>query len=169
MKLSKKLLKALVDQVNMEFASGYLYRSMSHDMKNLALNGYAKWLDKQYEEEREHALKLIDYIEDRDGTVDFLPIEGVKNTTTIRWMSLKTLWLTKKLFPLPSAALLNLPAKKVIWKPKSSSSGTSPNRLKKKSTPATTSRDSKKHRKAPLSSTCSIITWAADNTLLKIE
>ena len=52
MKLSKKLLKALVDQVNMEFASGYLYRSMSHDMKNLALNGYAKWLDKQYEEER---------------------------------------------------------------------------------------------------------------------
>ena len=34
MKLSKKLLKALVDQVNMEFASGYLYRSMSHDMKN---------------------------------------------------------------------------------------------------------------------------------------
>ena len=78
MKLSKKLLKALVGQVNMEFASGYLYRSMSHDMKNLALNGYAKWLDKQYEEEREHALKLIDYIEDRDGTVDFLPIEGVK-------------------------------------------------------------------------------------------
>ena len=78
MKLSKKLLKALVEQVNMEFASGYLYRSMSHDMKNLALNGYAKWLDKQYEEEREHALKLIDYIEDRDGTVDFLPIEGVK-------------------------------------------------------------------------------------------
>ena len=78
MKLSKKLLKALVDQVNMDFASGYLYRSMSHDMKNLALNGYAKWLDKQYEEEREHALKLIDYIEDRDGTVDFLPIEGVK-------------------------------------------------------------------------------------------
>ena len=42
MKLSKKLLKALVDQVNMEFASGYLYRSMSHDMKNLALNGYAR-------------------------------------------------------------------------------------------------------------------------------
>ena len=78
MKLSKKLLKALVEQVNMEFASGYLYRSMSHDMKNLALNGYAKWLDKQYEEEREHALKLIAYIEDRDGTVDFLPIEGVK-------------------------------------------------------------------------------------------
>lgn len=78
MKLSNKLLKALVDQVNMEFASGYLYRSMSHDMKNLSLNGYAKWLDKQYEEEREHALKLVAYIEDRDGVVDFQSIEGVK-------------------------------------------------------------------------------------------
>lgn len=78
MKLSEKLLKALVAQVNMESASGYLYRSMSHDMKNLALNGYAKWLDKQYEEERTHALKLIGYIEDRDGVVDFTDIAGVK-------------------------------------------------------------------------------------------
>ena len=67
MKLSEKLLKALVAQVNMEFASGYLYRSMSHDMKNLALNGYAKWLDKQYEEERTHALKLIGYFTDIAG------------------------------------------------------------------------------------------------------
>ena len=82
MKLSDKLLKALVAQVKMEFESAYLYRSMSHDMKNIALNGYAKWLDKQYEEEREHALKLVSYIEDRDGVVDFLPIAGVKKHYT---------------------------------------------------------------------------------------
>lgn len=82
MKLSDKLLKALVAQVRMEFESAYLYRSMSHDMKNIALNGYAKWLDKQYEEEREHALKLVSYIEDRDGVVDFLPIAGVKKHYT---------------------------------------------------------------------------------------
>lgn len=78
MKLSDKLLKALNDQVNMEFGSAYLYRSMAHDMKNLALNGYSKWLDKQYEEEREHAFKIISYIEDRDGVVDFKSIEGIK-------------------------------------------------------------------------------------------
>lgn len=77
MKLSAKLLKALNKQINMELASGYLYRSMSHDMKNLALNGYAKWLDKQYEEERQHGFKIINYIEDRDGVVDFLPIGGI--------------------------------------------------------------------------------------------
>ena len=77
MKLSKKLLKALNEQINMELGSAYLYRAMAHDMKNLALHGYAKWLDKQYEEEREHAFKIISYVEDRDGVVDFSPIEGV--------------------------------------------------------------------------------------------
>ena len=82
MKLSDKILKALVAQVKMEFESAYLYRSMSHDLKNIALNCYAKWLDKQYEEEREHALKIVSYIEDRDGVVDFLPIAGVKKHYT---------------------------------------------------------------------------------------
>ena len=40
MKLPKNLLKALVNQVNMEYASAYLYRSMSHDMKNIAPVSY---------------------------------------------------------------------------------------------------------------------------------
>lgn len=82
MKLSDNLRKALVNQVNMEYASAYLYRSMSHDMKNIALHGYAKWLNMQYEEEREHAAKLVEYIEDRDGVVDFLPIAGVEKHYT---------------------------------------------------------------------------------------
>lgn len=77
MKLSDNLLKALVAQINMEFASGYLYRSMASDMKKIGLAGYASWLEKQYEEERDHALKMIKYVEDRDGVVDFLPVEGV--------------------------------------------------------------------------------------------
>ena len=77
MKLSKKLLKALNGQINLELASAYLYRAMSHDMKNLALHGYAKWLDKQYEEERQHAFKIISYVEDRDGVVDFDAVAGV--------------------------------------------------------------------------------------------
>ena len=77
MKLSKKLLKALNAQINLELASAYLYRAMSHDMKNLALHGYAKWLDKQYEEERQHAFKIISYVEDRYGVVDFDAVAGV--------------------------------------------------------------------------------------------
>lgn len=169
MKLSKKLLKALVDQVNMEFASGYLYRSMSHDMKTWHWTAMQNgWTNSMKKKENTPWNSLLTLKTETVPSTSFR-LKASRNTTTIRWMSLKTLWLTKKLFPLPSAASLNLPVKKAIWKLKSSSSGTSPNRLKKKSTPATTSRDSKKHRKAPLSSTCSITTWATDNTLLKIE
>lgn len=79
MKLSNTLLQALVAQFNMELGSAYLYRSMAHDMKRLALHGYVSWLEKQYEEEKGHAFKILAYVEDRDGVVDFLPIEGVKN------------------------------------------------------------------------------------------
>lgn len=77
MKLSESIRKALIQQINVEFHSAWLYRSMSQDMKHRALPGYAKWLDKQYEEEREHAFKIISYVEDRDGVVDFDDIAGV--------------------------------------------------------------------------------------------
>ena len=78
MKLSESIRKALIQQINVEFHSAWLYRSMSQDMKHRNLPGYAKWLDKQYEEEREHAFKIISYVEDRDGVVDFDSVEGVK-------------------------------------------------------------------------------------------
>lgn len=77
MKLSESIRKALIQQINVEFHSAWLYRSMSQDMKHRNLPGYAKWLDKQYEEERQHGFKIINYIEDRDGVVDFLPIGGI--------------------------------------------------------------------------------------------
>ena len=169
MKLSKKLLKALVDQVNMEFASGYLYRSMSHDMKNLALNGYAKWLDKQYEEEREHALKLIDYIEDRDGTVDFLPIEGVKKHYDNPLDVAKDSLAHEEAVSASIRSLVKLAREEGDLETEIFLQWYVTEQIEEEVTPATTSRDSKKHRKAPLSSTCSITTWATDNTLLKIE
>ena len=78
MKLSESIRKALIQQINVKFHSAWLYRSMSQDMKHRNLPGYAKWLDKQYEEEREHAFKIISYVEDRDGVVDFDSVEGVK-------------------------------------------------------------------------------------------
>lgn len=77
MKLSESIRKALIQQINVEFHSAWLYRSMSQDMKHRNLPGYAKWLDKQYEEERQHGFKIIDYIEDRDGMVDFLGVAGI--------------------------------------------------------------------------------------------
>lgn len=77
MKLNESIRKALNDQVVKEFYSAYLYRSMSSDMKAAGYKGYAHWLMKQYEEEMEHGEKIIAYIEDRDGTVDFGQIDAV--------------------------------------------------------------------------------------------
>ncbi len=77
MKLSESIRKALNDQVVKEFYSAYLYRSMSADMKAAGYKGYAHWLMKQYAEEIEHGEKIVAYIEDRDGTVDFGQIDAV--------------------------------------------------------------------------------------------
>jgi quercetin dioxygenase-like cupin family protein len=60
MKLSESIRKALIQQINVEFHSAWLYRSISQDMKHRNLPGYAKWLDKQYEEERQHGFKKED-------------------------------------------------------------------------------------------------------------
>ena len=77
MKLTASMEKALNEQVVKEFHSAYLYLSMAKDMKREGFPGYAAWLTKQYNEEREHALKLSDYIEDRDGTTEFGAIDAI--------------------------------------------------------------------------------------------
>jgi ferritin len=68
-KLSKKMSVALNDQVNMELASAYIYLSMSTYCAEVDLKGAAGWLRIQWEEELEHATKLIDYIGERGGSV----------------------------------------------------------------------------------------------------
>jgi len=67
--LSKKMSGALNDQINMELASAYIYLSMSTYCAEANLRGAASWLRIQWEEELEHATKLIDYIGERGGSV----------------------------------------------------------------------------------------------------
>ena len=67
--LSKKMEDALNEQIKEEFFSSFLYLSMSAhcDEKNLA--GFAHWLRLQSQEEYAHAMKIFNYIQDRDGRV----------------------------------------------------------------------------------------------------
>jgi ferritin len=78
MKLSASMEKALNEQMVKEFYSAYLYLSMARDMKKLGFAGYSKWLMVQYNEEREHAFKFMEYIEDREGTPEFAALGDVK-------------------------------------------------------------------------------------------
>jgi ferritin len=67
--LSKKLLNALNDQINHELASAYIYLSMSAYFESENLPGFAAWMRRQATEEAGHAMKIFDFINDRDGRV----------------------------------------------------------------------------------------------------
>jgi ferritin len=60
---------ALNKQINHEFYSTYFYLSMSAYFETLNLRGFAHWMRMQSQEETSHAMKLFDYIHDRNGHV----------------------------------------------------------------------------------------------------
>jgi len=75
--LSKKMEGALNAQINAEFWSAYLYLSMSVHFEHEGLAGFAKWFRVQADEEKEHALKILDYVHARGGKVSLQPIAKV--------------------------------------------------------------------------------------------
>jgi ferritin len=73
--LSKKLQDALNKQINAELYSAYLYLSMRAHFEGTNLPGFAHWMEKQREEETEHALKIFDFVYDRGGSVQLTAIQ----------------------------------------------------------------------------------------------
>lgn len=73
--ISEQINEILNEQINKEFYSGYLYLSMSAQMKELGLNGFASWMKHQAREEVEHGLKIFDYLIDRNSFVTLKQIK----------------------------------------------------------------------------------------------
>ncbi len=73
--LSKKMEKALNEQINKEMYSAYLYMSMSSFSTNKGLPGFANWFMVQYKEEMEHAMKIYDYVNSQGGKVKLMTID----------------------------------------------------------------------------------------------
>jgi ferritin len=73
--MNEKIFKALNEQIKHELYSSYLYLSMASYFDNIPLDGFYKWFRKQAEEEREHAMKIYDYILDRNMHVDLQAID----------------------------------------------------------------------------------------------
>ena len=67
--LDAKIESALNDQINHELASAYVYLSMAAYFEAGNLPGSAKWMRRQAREEQAHAMKIFDYVNDRDGRV----------------------------------------------------------------------------------------------------
>lgn len=65
MALNKKLAEALNAQVTVEFAAAHEYLSMAVYFDERNLSGCCKWAFVQADEERAHALKMVNYLHDR--------------------------------------------------------------------------------------------------------
>jgi ferritin len=69
MKLSAKIEKALIDQLNLELRSAYAYLGMAAYFDHTAFTGFGLWMSLQSREELKHADKFFRYIVDRGGRV----------------------------------------------------------------------------------------------------
>jgi len=67
--LMKKMEAALIDQINFELYSAYLYGSMVAYFESLQLPGFSNWMRVQIQEEMFHATKLFNFVFERDGRV----------------------------------------------------------------------------------------------------
>ncbi len=73
--LSKKMTDALNKQIQEELFSSYLYLSMSAHFSDMGLDGFANWMDVQQKEERDHAMKIYNYMLSQGAKIKLLRIE----------------------------------------------------------------------------------------------
>ena len=100
----------LNEQVNMELQASYVYQSMAFyfDRDDVALHGFSKFFHKQSEEEREHAEKIMKYINSRGGRI---VLKDVKRPDLDEWGNgLSALQTALNLEKQVNASLLSLHA-----------------------------------------------------------
>lgn len=73
---SEKLQTMFKEQVQAEMYSAYMYLAMSLECENKGLKGMAHWLKVQYNEEMEHAFRLIEHMNDRGVAVELMQIDA---------------------------------------------------------------------------------------------
>ena len=78
--LSESVQAAFNDQINKEFASAHIYLAMAAHFESINLSGAANWMRVQFEEEEFHALKMFDYVHERDGQVALMTIAAPRAT-----------------------------------------------------------------------------------------
>ena len=61
--MNNKVVTLLNDQINKEFYSAYLYLDIANYYQDMNLNGYANYYNIQAQEERDHALLFMQYMQ----------------------------------------------------------------------------------------------------------
>jgi len=67
-------------QVNKEFYSAYLYLSFANFFVEKGLNGFAHWYQVQAQEERDHAMLMVQYLHDNGAAVSYEAIAKPDDT-----------------------------------------------------------------------------------------
>lgn len=67
--INEKVAKVLIEQVNKELYSAYLYLSMSAYFSDIGLLGFANWMRVQVQEEQAHGMLIYDFLINRGQRV----------------------------------------------------------------------------------------------------
>ena len=67
--LDKKVVDLLNNQINKEFYSAYLYLEFSNFYYDMGLEGFGNWYKVQTQEERDHAMLMIQYLQNNGAKV----------------------------------------------------------------------------------------------------
>ena len=73
--MNEAIARLLNEQINKEFYSAYLYLAISNYYDDLDLDGYANYYMIQAQEERDHALLFLKYMQNNGLEITFKPIE----------------------------------------------------------------------------------------------
>lgn len=85
MKINDHLQNELNEQVNRELFSGYLYLSLATWFDKRGLSGFSHWMKRQALEEKDHGMKIYEYVYDRDGDITLKQIDEPPT----RWETIK--------------------------------------------------------------------------------
>jgi len=78
--MNSKVKSSLNEQINKEFFSAYLYLSFANYCVSEGLDGFANWYRVQAQEERDHAMLMVTYLQNNDETVEYEAIKKPGNT-----------------------------------------------------------------------------------------
>lgn len=77
---SKELISAINTQVGNEFGASLQYVSIASHFAGEALTGLARFFYRQAEEEREHAMKFVQFVVDAGGQLEIPAVAAPKST-----------------------------------------------------------------------------------------
>lgn len=72
--LNDKVRELLNDQINKEFYSAYLYLDFANFFQSKGLDGFANWYTVQAQEERDHAMLFLKYLQNNNASVKLTAI-----------------------------------------------------------------------------------------------